>query len=79
MFLRCISKRKKKDIKMNRTLKIFVANSNVKFILKKKKGKISMETQNCIYFIKGHSYESIELNLNKEIDQVSSESFYEDT
>ncbi|RNA05400.1 hypothetical protein BpHYR1_012694 [Brachionus plicatilis] len=36
MFLRCILKRKKKDIKMNRTLKIFVANSNVKFILKKK-------------------------------------------
>ncbi|RNA00627.1 hypothetical protein BpHYR1_050624 [Brachionus plicatilis] len=28
---------------MKRTLKIFVANSNVKFILKKK-GKISMET-----------------------------------
>ncbi|RNA37143.1 hypothetical protein BpHYR1_039882 [Brachionus plicatilis] len=55
MFLRCISKRKKKDIKMDRTvnLKIFVANSNVKFILKKK-GKISMETahfkNNLIFF-----------------------------
>ncbi|RNA06772.1 hypothetical protein BpHYR1_051740 [Brachionus plicatilis] len=51
MFLRCISKRKKKDIKMNRTLKIFVANSNVKFILKKK-GKISMETVYCSFTFK---------------------------
>ncbi|RNA37146.1 hypothetical protein BpHYR1_018900 [Brachionus plicatilis] len=50
MFLRCISIRKKKEIKMNRkvNLKIFVANSNEEFILKKK-SKISMETVNCSF------------------------------